>query len=485
MKTIVIVDKREDLPDLSYETVTARSYLTNPHYLDDRKTFVLNLSRSYRYQSLGYYVSLLAAARGHRVIPEVQKIQDFRSIKVLKQITQQCHSTIQKGLADIHSDSFELSVYFGQNVARRHERLARELFAILKMPLFRVRFENRSPWIITGISMLSLNELPEDHRPYVAQFAEEFLTQKKKYSNRSAHTHFDLAILVNPDEKSQPSDPKAIDRFVRAGEKIGFKVEIIFPDDINRLAEFDALFIRETTAVNHHTYRFARLADAMGLVVLDDPDSILKCTNKVFLAEVLHRGKIPTPGTHIVHRDNYKHLAETIRFPTVLKLPDSSFSVGVIKINDAAEWEEKLREMFEKSDLLLAQDFLPTEYDWRIGLIDGEPLFACRYFMARGHWQVYDWKQEGRNWGRTETLPLYRVPDFVIKTALDAAELIGDGLYGVDIKEIDGKAYVIEVNDNPNIDAGTEDEHLKEELYLSIMRSFLRRIEARKKARDS
>ena len=60
-------------------------------------------------------------------------------------------------------------------------------------------------------------------------------------------------------------------------------------------AEFDALFIRETTLVNHHTYRFARRAASEGLVVIDDPESILKCTNKVFLAELLSRHKMPMP----------------------------------------------------------------------------------------------------------------------------------------------------------------------------------------------
>jgi len=60
-----------------------------------------------------------------------------------------------------------------------------------------------------------------------------------------------------------------------------------------------------------------------------------------------------------------------------------------------------------------------------------------------------------------------------------AANLIGDSLYGVDVKQVENKFYVIEVNDNPNIDAGVEDATLKDELYFRIMRVFLRRIESR------
>jgi glutathione synthase/RimK-type ligase-like ATP-grasp enzyme len=50
----------------------------------------------------------------------------------------------------------------------------------------------------------------------------------------------------------------------------------------------------------------------------------------------------------------------------------------------------------------------------------------------------------------------------------------------VDLKQMGGKVYVIEVNDNPNIESGVEDQILKEEMYLRIMRVFLRRIEQRK-----
>ena len=63
--------------------------------------------------------------------------------------------------------------------------------------------------------------------------------------------------------------------------------------------------------------------------------------------------------------------------------------------------------------------------------------------------------------------------------ALKAANVVGQGLYGVDIKELDKKAYVLEVNDNPNIDYKIEDQYLGNELYMIIMAEFQRRLEAR------
>jgi glutathione synthase/RimK-type ligase-like ATP-grasp enzyme len=68
----------------------------------------------------------------------------------------------------------------------------------------------------------------------------------------------------------------------------------------------------------------------------------------------------------------------------------------------------------------------------------------------------------------------------VVTLALRIANLIGDGLYGVDIKQVGSKLYIIEINDNPSLDAGIEDAILKKDLYLTIMNGFLARIEKRK-----
>ena len=46
---------------------------------------------------------------------------------------------------------------------------------------------------------------------------------------------------------------------------------------------------------------------------------------------------------------------------------------------------------------------------------------------------------------------------------------MGNGLYGVDLKQSGDQVVVIEVNDNPNVDAGVEDLWLGEDLYRQIM----------------
>ncbi|MDZ7764464.1 MAG: RimK family alpha-L-glutamate ligase [Melioribacteraceae bacterium] len=204
-----------------------------------------------------------------------------------------------------------------------------------------------------------------------------------------------MAILTNPLESEPPSNEKAIKKFIEAGEEIGIRSELITKEDFSRVPEFDALFIRETTSVNHHTYRFSRRAFTEGLVVIDDPHSILKCTNKVYLAEILTKAKVAAPKTVIVHKDNRDILENQLGFPIVLKQPDSSFSQGVIKVENSEQLKSEINRLLDISDLVIAQEFTYSDFDWRIGILDKQPLFACKYFMAKDHWQIYDWKKKG------------------------------------------------------------------------------------------
>jgi len=462
------------------EIVPARSYLTDARYNQLRGAKVFNCCKSYRYQSLGYYVSLLAAARGHRPLPSITTVQDLKSLTMIRFASDELDDLIQESLSAIHSNKYVLSIYFGRNLAKRYNRLSSHLFNLFQAPLLRADFVRQAKWELQNISPISASEIPESHRPYVVQFAMEFFSGARLSTPKQFVPRYDMAILFNPEEEHPPSDEKAIQKFVKAAEALDIGVELIQKDDYGRLAEFDALFIRETTRVNHHSYRFARRAVAEGLVVIDDPESILKCTNKVYLEELLARFKVPTPRTLIVHKDNIDAVAKEIGFPCILKQPDSSFSQGVMKVESQATLHDTIDQLLDRSDLIIAQEFMPTAYDWRVGIIDRKPLYACKYHMARRHWQIMKSNGADTDYGRVETFAVGQAPRRVVATALKAANLIGDGLYGVDIKQVGRQCYVIEINDNPSIDAGYEDDVLRDELYERIMQIFLDRIEVKK-----
>ncbi len=484
MRSIVVCHGLDDWPlDTSgVEVVPASVYLTDPAWISERSLRVVNLCRSYRYQSEGYYVSLLATARGHRPFPDLKAVLDMKSRHFVRTIDEELDSLIQKSLREIEAGEFELSVYFGKNLASRHARLANRLFSSFQAPLQRANFrrDRDDRWKMTRVNPIAFPDVPVSHREFVASAARDYLGRRSAPQKARRPALYDLAILHDPDEDPAPSDPVALERFERAARSVGFDVERIRREDYGRLGEFDALFIRETTAVDHHTFRFAQRAETQGAVVMDDPTSILRCTNKVYQAEALARLGVPTPRTLVSGPVDADFVERELGFPCVLKSPDSSFSRGVVKCRDRAELEAEAGRMLADSDLLLLQEFMPTDFDWRIGVIDGEPLYACRYHMAGGHWQIVKRTQGGRfRFGKVEPVELEDVPAAVVRNAVRAASAIGDGLYGVDLKSAGRRVVVTEVNDNPNIDAGCEDAILKGELYNRIMQVFLRRLSYR------
>jgi len=484
MTVLIIVNDPRDWPLKidGVELIAARAYLTDPVYAALRNAKVFNLCRYYRYQSTGYYVSLLAAARGHKPLPDITTIQDFKSQTIIRIASENLDELIQKALKKIRSEEFTLSIYFGHNLAKRYETLSQELFRLFQAPFLRAVFvyhERESKWLLRSIKPVPASEIPPDHHAFVVEAANQFFKSRHHRRRKVPVERFDLAILHDPEEKEPPSNRKAMQKFIHAAESLGFVPELITRHDYGRLAEFDALFIRETTSVNHHTYRFARRAAAKKIVVIDDPESILKCTNKVFLAEMLQRNRVRIPRTVIVHKDNACELADKLGLPLILKQPDSSFSQGVYKVEKKEDLPTQTQKILDHSDLVIAQEFLPTSFDWRVCIFDRKPLFVCRYYMAPKHWQIIKRNVQGKKTtiGDADTLAVEDAPAGVVQAALRAANLIGDGLYGVDLKEVHGKYYVIEINDNPNIDAGCEDLVLKDQLYVDIMHVFLHRLE--------
>lgn len=487
MSNLIVVSNPRDWPlDIPGVTViSARAYLIDPAYGSERLVRVFNLCKSYRYQTLGYYVSLLAEARGHKPLPRVNTIEDLQSRNVVRLLTEGLDDLIQKSLAAIKSDSFEIDIYFGRNAASRYDPLSRQLFSLLQAPLLRADFLRRGQhWHIRNVRPIAASDIPSQHHEFAIQTAKEYFIGHRPRTKKLSAPRYNLAILHDPGNPEPASNAKALHKFDKAAQSLGMHVELITKADYARLSEFDALFIRDTTFVNHYTFRFARRAAAEGLVVIDDPDSILKCNNKVYLAEILARHRIPAPRTLLVHRDNVNRIIPTLGLPCVLKQPDSSFSLGVVKVETAEELSTKVNGLLDKSELIVAQEYLPTEFDWRVGIIDHRPLYVAKYHMVPGHWQIIRHGDEKHDFvdGKTEALSISEAPDRVLKIALKTAKLIGDGFYGVDIKQIGKRYYVIEINDNPSVDTGNEDSVLKDALYREVMGVFLKRIEARKQS---
>lgn len=470
-----------------YESNTVSTVSEYLHSKTSRKEskLIINLSSSYNYNSEGYYCSLLAQARGHKIIPSVDVINKLDSdtgIRMSASLQKICHQWILKNnLAD--DSIWYLNIYFGTCAEKGLERIARFVFDNYPVPMLRVGFNTRSRNQIESIQALSLNDLSSEEQDVFAESLDRFNKKIWRTPRTPKHSRYNLAIYHDPSETMPPSNKKALQKFIDLAKRLDVSAELITEEDRVRLLEFDALFIRATTSLNHPTFQLAQLAQQNDMVVIDDPTSIIRCTNKVYLNELLGREKIAIPVSQLIfqsHSTNFEQVAAQVGSPFIIKVPDGSFSHGMFKVSDQTSFQHATESLFQNSAILLAQEYIPTDFDWRIGVLNGEALYACKYFMAKGHWQIYNHEGKGVNQsGMSETIPLYQVPASVIRTALKASSLIGKGLYGVDLKVINNKPVVIEVNDNPSIDYGIEDFILGDELYYRIINYFVHTIEAK------
>ena len=178
MPILIIVEEPDDwpleIPDVTI--VSARTYLTDSGFAVNhgaghtrrslnRSARVFNLCKSYHYQSSGYYVSLLAEARGHKPLPKVGAIEDLQSQNLVRHLTEDVSALIQRLLAPLKMDDFELNIYFGRATDSRYNRLSHQLFNLLQVPLLSARFErHRSQWSLRCVRAIDASDIPPCHQ---------------------------------------------------------------------------------------------------------------------------------------------------------------------------------------------------------------------------------------------------------------------------------------------------------------------------------
>lgn len=489
IKYVIITDKPKYFePSDDRMIVQPHDFINNLEQVIpiSRSTRVINLSGDYDYLSRGYYASLLAEARHMPCIPPVSAMISLNwrryydhAFPEINAVLDKCYDMPFEDPLTRHYTSF-----FGRHQDPKIEPVTRKIFDLFRFPIisFEIVRSNKGKWRLGSITPGSFNTLIAEQQPLFMRDLAQFTGAAWRGSkHKPEQERYWLAVLHNPKEKTPPSSKATLKKFVEIGKKMSIWVELITKDDYASLLEYDALFIRETTAINNHTYRFAQKAESEGIPSMDDTTSIIRCCNKIYLNELMDIHGISKPQSLLLDRKTLDVKLEAINLPAVLKIPDGSFSFGVFKVSTKEDLKEKALEMLEKSEVILCQEFIPSVYDWRIGVLGNKPLFASKYYMAEGHWQIYNHaaKSPKKQAGEDECVPLDAVPTEVLDLAVKASQLIGDGLYGVDIKQLDdGRVVVIEVNDNPNIDAGVEDKLLGDSLYKAILSHIIQKIEA-------
>jgi glutathione synthase/RimK-type ligase-like ATP-grasp enzyme len=284
-----------------------------------------------------------------------------------------------------------------------------------------------------------------------------------------------IACFVEKYNFSDPREENALQNFKQTAEKLGHEFNFMFRENVAEIPQYDAVFIRATTDPLYTAYVVSRTASELGLKVVDDPESIQICGNKIHQYALFKKHDIPHIPTVFINKEEFHHkqILEIFRGfgkPVVVKAPYTSFSRYVEKVACETSFREVATRFFRKSDVLAVQKFMPTAFDWRVGILNDKVLYVCKYMIPKGRWK-HGAKLRGKPtfiWGRTVALKCENAPAELKDLALRACSVIGHGLYGVDIKQANCNYVVVEVNDNPSIYAGYEDLRSKD-LYGKII----------------
>ena len=238
----------EDIKDWSAyypakHLMTAQEYLQSSASFPAGRVQVINLCRHYRYLSPGYYCSLLAEARGHRVLPSVRTVNDLSRKALYGLHFESFDAALDKAMKTHpqHGEQLSLKVYFGQTELPGLQELARQIFDQLPCPVLQVEFRRRDDWTIESVKPLGIHQLKGKEEDEFAKAIEAFNAKVWRKSSGRKKFRYDLAVLVNEDERLPPSDKAALRKFTKAGAELGINVELIGREDYPRLAEYLSL----------------------------------------------------------------------------------------------------------------------------------------------------------------------------------------------------------------------------------------------------
>lgn len=252
---------------------------------------------------------------------------------------------------------------------------------------------------------------------------------------------------------------EALRIFQATAESMGHEFEVLGKEIVNKVEEFDSIFIRATTDPLFTSYVISRIAEERGKKVIDDSESIRICSDKIALYYKLKKKDVPMPKTIPFYGEFEKldSIAEELGYPVVVKAPNTRFSLMVERAENFEELVSITKRFLRRSKAVLLQAFVPSTFDWRVGVLGGEVIYTCKYLFPKGSWKIRDIVNGKAVWGNVRAVSRENAPSRLKKVALMATKCVGNGLYGVDVKQVGNEFYVIEVNDNPTIMHGMED----------------------------
>ena len=137
MTWVILTGRQSHLDQVAtpHKVITNRDYLAQPALFRGQRPKVINLSSSYAYQSRGYYASLLAGSRGHKVIPTVETMIDLSEHKLYEHALPELEQALNKCRKEL-GGSFpsKATFFFGIGPTKAWDRFAKLLFDWFRAP---------------------------------------------------------------------------------------------------------------------------------------------------------------------------------------------------------------------------------------------------------------------------------------------------------------------------------------------------------------
>ena len=211
---VILVDQPKDFPNAEtpHKVITTSDYLARPKLFEGRPKLV-NLSRSYAYQSKGYYASLLAEARAHRVVPTVETMLELREVKLyehaLPELEEELNRCARK--ADFQPEGeFRFLVCFGIAHDPRFESFGRLLFDWFRCPALEITVEPGQRLSIDRIRPRTVTRLANGEAAFFRECLHQHTKREWRDPKGRSVAKYDLAVLHDPNEKIPPSSVASI-----------------------------------------------------------------------------------------------------------------------------------------------------------------------------------------------------------------------------------------------------------------------------------
>ncbi len=263
-------------------------------------------------------------------------------------------------------------------------------------------------------------------------------------SNDSKNTNSKIGIVydrLRPEEKmlfaAFESEGIAFDKLYAPHLKVDFS-------DFAEHAKYDVIIDRSVSQTRG--LAISRMFDAFGVTMINRPEVIELCGDKLATNAAMAKAGVPTPRTAVAFTyDALLDLCNDFGFPVVMKPTIGSWGRMVSKINDT----DALEAIIEHKEVLgghqhkvfYIQEFVKKpDRDLRIFVV-GEEVIAGIYRHSE-HWIT--------NTARGGSASNCELTDELVKISLDAANAVGAGVHGgvvaVDLVESERGLLVVEIN---------------------------------------